>query len=184
MSHRLIVCDVETTGLIQGVHVALEIAALDTATGEEMYIAPRVDPYAWQRADPVAMSINRYFERRVYEHIVPMSDEANLAHRLGEMLAGNTLGGSNPRFDLEMVRAFLDRHEVETEPHHRLADLSAYAAGVLDLDPTELPGLAEVCRRVGLATAPDHTAMQDARVTWRCFKALREIRAGVRQVIA
>lgn len=180
MTRHLIIVDTETSGLFPGIHVALEIAAINTHTGEELYIAPLWENNRRAVADPVAMSINRYFERRVFDHIEPMPDERAKALRLGEWLEGNTLGGSNPRFDLAMLQDFFGRHEVDTQPHHRLADLSAYAAGVLGLDPTEQPGLAGVALRCGLGDPPDHTAMTDARVTWQCFKALKEIRAGVR----
>lgn len=181
MTRHLIIVDTETSGLFPGIHVALEIAAINTHTGEELYIAPVVDAVCWRMAQPEALAINRYFERRVFER-TEMDQEHARALTLAAWLEGNTLGGSNPRFDLAMLQEFLGRHEVDAEPHHRLADLSAYAAGVLGLDPTEQPGLAEVARRCGLGDPPDHTAMTDARVTWQCFKALKEIRAGVRQV--
>lgn len=180
MTRHLIIVDCETTGLVPGIHVPIEIAALNTHTGEDLYIAPSVDPVCWGVAEPEALAINRYFERRVFDHVESMGAELEKAQRLGDWLHCNTLGGSNPRFDLAMLQDFLGRHEVDAEPHHRLADLSAFAAGVLGLDPTEQPGLAEVARRCGLGDPPDHTAMTDARVTWQCFKALKEIRAGVR----
>ena len=185
MTRQLIVCDVESTGLTPGRHVPIEIAAINTTTGEELYIAPYVEPSAWGRADPAALAINRYFERRVPDRIEIAPDELVKANTLAEWLSGNTLAGANPRFDHAMLDLFFARYEVDSwEPHHRLADLSAYAAGVLGIDPAELPGLSDVARIVGIGDAPDHTAMTDARVTWQCFKALAEIRAGVRRAEA
>ena len=179
MTRSLIVCDVESTGLTPGIHVPIEIAVINTATGEELYIAPDVYPEAWAQLDPEAMRINRYFERRVYLSITDPEDERSRAEALADMLRGNTIAGSNPSFDRDMLAVWFARFDLTLTAHHRMLDLASFAAGILDLD--HLPGLAEVCERVGLGTGPDHSAMVDARVTWQCFRGLREIRAGVRR---
>lgn len=188
MSERhLIVVDCETTGLNHDRHVAIEIAAIDTVTGEELYIAPRVKLEAWIDADPVALSINKYFERRVFER-TNIQDELAKAVRLADMLAGNTFGGSNPTFDVAMVGKYFRQLE-RTDPradgvvlelghHHRLADLAAYAAGVLGLPPNALPGLAAVQKALAVPDSPDHSALGDARVTAQCFSTLAQIAAG------
>ncbi|UUG69752.1 DnaQ-like DNA polymerase III subunit [Mycobacterium phage OmniCritical] len=68
--------------------------------------------------------------------------------------------------------------------HHRLADLAAYAAGVLGLNPTELPGLDAVIEKVDFMVPnfmvpigevdsyERHTALGDARITASCFRRL------------
>ena len=174
----MIVVDIESTGLDPAIHVPIEIAAINTATGEELYIAPNVYPENWANADPAALAINRYFERRVFDHIGSTDAEHENAELLAQWLDGNTLAGSNPRFDLGMIAVWFTRFNLKPTAHHRLADLSAYAAGALSIPLTELPGLSEVCALLGVTPPiesgrlPDHTAMGDARATLDCFDAL------------
>lgn len=67
--------------------------------------------------------------------------------------------------------------EPEESWHFRLADLSAYTAGVLGLDPTDLPGLDRCCELCGVANEAPHTAMGDARATVACFQVLAGLAA-------
>jgi len=94
-------------------------------------------------------------------------DTSDKYSMLRSMLAGNTLGGSNPRFDAAVLSRFIG--EVW---HHRLADLSAYAAGRLDVALTEMPGLAAVCKQLDIVNGEEHSAYYDAIATVQCFKKL------------
>lgn len=164
---QLIVVDVETTGL-SATAWPLEVAAINVTTGEVFEFVPFVTDSALGTADRKALQINRYYERGVWEHMLPDSD-ANTEKFgfLRSMLQGNTFAGSNPTFDARIIARFTG--EVW---HHRLADLSAYAAGVLGIDPTELPGLAAVCERLDITNDEEHSAYYDAQATAECFKAL------------
>lgn len=175
MSGRhLIVVDTETTGLDPARHVPVEVAAINVTTGEELYFVPAVTREQLAAADPRAMQINRYYERGIWAERDPLRVAYNWDH-LWEMLQGNTLAGANPRFDAAMLIAGCpDAAEVW---HHRLADLSAYTAGVLGLDPTDLPGLDRCCELCGVANEAPHTAMGDARATVACFQVLAGLAA-------
>lgn len=159
--------DIETTGLALS-SWPLEVAAINVDTGEELSFVPYVTDSALGTAERKALQINRYYERGIWEDMLPDSD-ANKQHYnlLASMLGGNTLGGSNPRFDAAILARFTG--EVW---HHRLADLSAYAAGRLGIAPTELPGLANVCERLGITNHEEHSAYYDAQATVACFKKL------------
>ncbi|QAU04979.1 putative exonuclease [Mycobacterium phage Henu3] len=122
------------------------------------------------------------------------ADTADAFDELATMLKGNTFGGSNPTFDSHLVAsarvtppsyAVLGaEHVVGRVWHHRLADLAAYAAGVLGLNPTELPGLDAVIEKVDFMVPifmvpigevdnyERHTALGDARITASCFRRL------------
>lgn len=183
MSERqLVVVDVETTGLEDRAKV-IEVAAINVHTGAEFYFVPYVSTTVLGCASPQALQINRYFERGVWQYM-DSSDAVTWKNYsvLRRMLDGNTFGGSNPRFDapkiLRGINYWDDLTKHISEPwHHRLADLSAYAAGVLSLPPTELPGLDAVCRSLNIENEAPHSAMGDARATAECFRQLMGIPA-------
>lgn len=168
MTRQLIVVDIETTGLDED-DFPLEVAAVNVATGEEFYLVPWVTMTDISRADPKALQINRYFERGVRDEIVDSLGTQKGYRRLQEMLGGNTFGGSNPRFDSDMLRG-----RVATVWHHRLADLAAYAAPEMSRKPDNLPGLVDVCKWLDVENTEAHSALGDARATAECFRRLIE----------
>lgn len=169
MTRRLIVVDLETTGLHAGA-VILEVAAVNVQTGESLHFVPEYPRYVLSQADPEALAINRYFERRLYRDSLTTEDTTAAYVKLGAMLTGNTFGGSNPTFDSALIE-----RELHDKPwHYRLADLAAYAAGRLGLPLTELPGLQAVCDVLGVINKEPHSAMGDAQATADCFGILME----------
>jgi DNA polymerase-3 subunit epsilon len=147
----------------------LEIAALNLTTGEEFYVAPYLRPGELAGADPEAMAINRYYERRVFKDALENGEaNANAFKWLKEMLTDKTFAGSNPSFDAPKIAKLIG-----SEPwHHRMLDLAPYAAGVLGLPLGELPGLHKVCELLGVRHIGEHTALGDVRATAECFRAL------------
>lgn len=170
---RLVVVDTETTGLDVLRHDVLEIACVDVDTHEEFYFVPVPPEGAFDRADPDALRINRYFERGVYEY----RGGAETWYSLWRFLKGCTFAGSNPAFDsIMLLRGFhltsqSARSKTLPSWHHRLADLAAYAAPALGVSPSESKGLADVCKALGVPPG-DHTAKADARATADCFRIL------------
>jgi DNA polymerase-3 subunit epsilon len=187
----LIVVDTETTGLDVERHWVLEVAAINVTTGEELYFVPALPSGALDAADGKALKINGYFERGVYAHRLDADTAYNKWLQLWDMLDGNTLAGSNPSFDAAMLNRsalfFAPKPKgvgygaVENSPilpspwHHRLADLSAYAAGAIGIEPTALPGLDVVCRSLHVEIDGAHSALGDARATAECFRRLAEL---------
>ncbi|MDV6979613.1 3'-5' exonuclease [Mycobacterium intracellulare] len=167
MSRELIVVDTETTGLHAGAAI-LEVAAINVTSGEEMHFVPHVTREKLGAAQPAAMQINRYYERGLWRHALNAGDTEDAYWQLSDMLSGNTFGGCNPAFDAQMLGGVLP----ETDWHHRLADLAAYAGPALLLAPNELVGLADICERLGVQNNGEHTALGDARATAECFRKL------------
>lgn len=172
--HRdLIVVDTETSGL-RWFDVAVEVAWHNVDTGEHGCFIP-AHPVDWVLAmgEPKALDINGYRDRIAGQP----QDDGTQAHRLHDMLRGQALAGSNPAFDWQHLHRLFRSYGLVDQPHHRLPDLSAYAAGVLGLDPRNLPGLAKVCQLLGVEPG-DHTAAADVAATVACFQALQARSSG------
>jgi len=165
-SRDIIVVDIETSSLEPNA-VVLEVAAINLETGEWLYFAPHVDQAWVSWADPAALQVNRYFERGVWRNKLSPRETMVAYRDLENLLRGNTLAGSNPAFDAQ-------RLPIKSVWHHRLLDLSAYAAGVLGLPLNELPGLHKVCELLDIENEEEHSALSDARATAKCFKKLME----------
>ncbi len=173
---HLVVVDIETTSLDTETCAVLEVCAIDTMTGAEHYFVPHVVADELHPPDPRALQINRYYERGVWEHRLNVSDTVFAWDALKDMLRGNTLGGSNPRFDAALLARAL---KVEVW-HHRLADLAAYAAPAMGLGPHELPGLDAVCEHFTVINTEPHSALGDARAAAKCFRFASEWYAAQR----
>lgn len=178
MSRDLIVVDLETTGLDPAIHRILEVAAINTSTGEVIHFVPDIDPADLGIADGYAMQTNRYYERGAWKHKLSHEASCEQYERLSDMLRGNTFAGSNPRFDANFLTrswsSFFD-----PEPwHHRLADLAAYAAGALGIAPNELVGLGAICARLDVNPGVAHSALDDAKATAECFRQLTRMKGA------
>lgn len=183
MTRHLVVVDCETTGLTPGVHLPIEVAAVNVTTGDELHFVPKVPKGTFDHASGEALETNRYYERGLYRQRPSSWDATDGDYcNLWGMLAGNTFAGSNPAFDAAMVvggfAAARQNSSREFAPfmrepwHHRLADLAAYAGPALLLAPNELVGLAQVCEALGVTHEDEHTALGDARATAECFRRL------------
>lgn len=171
---QLIVVDLETTSLDMETCSILEVAAVNVTTGEEFAFAPYISDEALHAADPEALAVNRYYERRVFAEMVSSENTSRIRFQtLSGFLGRNTFAGSNPGFDSSILR----RHPMITGGwHHRLADISPLTAGALGLDPTDLPGLAKCCELLGVLNTEPHSALGDARATADCFRAIAKLR--------
>lgn len=181
---HVIVVDVETSGRDPERHAVVEVAWQNLRTGENDVFIPRHTPSEVLAAAEIeALRVNRYLDRLTDVELQDHTGED--AATLANQLHGHTLAGANPRFDWEFLRrmfAAFDTDEFDVfvpEPHYRLLDLSAYAAGVLGLPINELPGLSDVCGLLGIERAGKHTAADDVRDTAACFRVLAE-KAGER----
>jgi DNA polymerase-3 subunit epsilon len=175
MSERqTIVVDVETNGLDPDRHVAVEVAWSNLDTGESgSFIPAHHVPDVLAAADIQALQINRYVDR-LATAAQDRSGEATRA--LWNQLHGNTLAGCNPAFDAAFLAKMFRDSRIDFVAyqawHHRLADLSAYAAGALGLAPGALPGLSDVCQMLGVEQIDPHTALGDVAATVACFAQL------------
>jgi DNA polymerase-3 subunit epsilon len=166
------------------VYVDLETTHLSPQVGDVWEIAWAVDdgpithgvvPHTLIGADQKALEVGGYAERAG-------SPDKTLMPRLRSDLAGNTLAGANPAFDVGFLRA---RWPHLPDPFkYRLLDIEAYAMGAFGWDePKGLRDIAAELRGQGWdIPAPDHTAAGDVRAVRACHGALRQLYgAGIRQ---
>jgi DNA polymerase-3 subunit epsilon len=169
-----VVVDVESSGLREGYDVAVEVGWLDMSTGESGCFVPVHDPeWVLNYGDPRALEINGYRERLID---APQDGDERGFQELSRRLRGNTMCGSNPTFDWEMLRR---RYGHRIRRHHRMIDLAAYAAGIMNTPITRLDGLEAICTRLGVYNNAPHTAMGDVVATGRCFEALAAMRMAL-----
>lgn len=162
----LVFLDTETTGLDPQRHEVWEIAyAVDDGP-----ILSGIVTHSLRYADQKALDMNGYHQRGL------MSEPSDIDALCRNALEGATVVGSNPAFDT----AFLRQRWGVAPWHHRLWDLSAYAAGVHGLN--SLPGLASIAAvltNLGHEVpTPDHSAAGDVATLRACFFALHSIREG------
>lgn len=171
MNRPIVVVDVETNGLTRAHHQVVEVAWWNLDTNHRGVFVPRHNQrMVLHDAELEALRINRYIDR-IAERMLDQHATEPAVSCLWAELEGATLAGSNPAFDAGMLADLFERWEMPQPAwHHRLWDLSAYAAGVLGLD--ELPGLAKVCELLGV-TPGDHSAAEDVRAAGECFLRLR-----------
>ncbi|WP_206474706.1 3'-5' exonuclease [Dietzia sp. KRD202] len=173
----VIVVDVETSGLNPEQHSVLEVAAvpLNTSDGDGMTFAPAL-PADWLgEASFDALSLNKYFERRLWQAELSEADTEGCLYDLAELLDGAIFAGSNPAFDVAFLRPLFEQYGVRfPQIHHRLLDLAPYAAGALGIG-TDLPGLARVCELLHIPHPDAHTALGDAQVTVEAFRELSRL---------
>lgn len=171
MTTTLAFLDCETTGLDARIHQPYEVCIW-----REDWEHPNTFglPHTLEYADPMALKIGRYWERR-FPRTSPTSvapAPANLAAHLAHHLHDTTLVGSNPAFDAAMLTRFIGAPVW----HHRLINV---AEGAMWLFGWERPkGLADVqealVERGHEIPNPDHTAEGDVRTTRAVYYALRK----------
>lgn len=165
--------DTETTGL-EDCHVAVEVAWELPGIGRRSFIPP-FTPDDIKGADRAALHINRFYERGLDKAVQDVGFVET--RKLHQALKGNTLAASNPSFDARMLSKLFAKAGLAIRPwFYRMCDISAYAAGVLGVDPAELEGLRDICLRLGVNPG-DHSAINDVRAVSDCFSALGVLQA-------
>lgn len=188
---RWIACDVETTGLIPGVHEVWEVALVTEDGRTHRWL---IEDLNVKSADPSALEVGGWWDRWDSVASVDKEPASVVAREVSRMTAGRVLVGINPAFDAQFLSGLLRRHNRPSGWHYGVVDVKALAAGWLhgyatgiealdyqdpragDRSGTDLPwrteDLARACG-VALPTSEErHTAAGDARFAWRWYRHL------------
>ncbi|MGH9073957.1 MAG: exonuclease domain-containing protein, partial [Acidimicrobiales bacterium] len=148
--------DTETTGLDPRWHQVWEVAAIVERTEHVWQL-----PVDLSRADPRALDVGRFHQRRAAGHLTP---QRSFAADFARLTWGSHLVGASVSFDAERLARLLWANGACPGWHHRLIDVECYAAGHLGL---AVPlGLVATADRLGIdrTTHEAHTALGDARL--------------------
>lgn len=166
--------DTETTGLDPDRHEIWEVGLLLESINDDGVREHQA--YQWQlpvdlgRADPVALRIGRFHERRrADDQLYPLTV---FARDFAGMTRGCHLVGAVPSFDEERLRKLLRSNGACPEWHYHLVDVEALVAGKLGIEPPWDSD--ELSRAVGVEPDEDarHTALGDARWAHALYRAV------------
>lgn len=133
---KLVFTDCETTGLDVRRHDAWEIAWITFNALENRWVEEvrRLWPPALQDAEPMALSVNQFYERTrpVGEgEQVAWDDPRYVAEELSYAFAGKHIVGACPWFDAAFYEKLLRAHGYQLAWHYHLIDVEALALGYL-----------------------------------------------------
>lgn len=190
--------DTETTGLDPRHHEVWEVALiLRDPEGVEVERVWQL-PVDLGRADPVALSIGRFYERAAQAN--PGVDEMEMAspwifaREFAQLTHGAHIVGAVPSFDDGFLKRLLRSFKQCPGWHYHLVDVEALAAGYLaalaleiDCDPEPRLAIAtppwnssELSRHVGVDPDlyPKHTALGDAQWAKAIYDAVTSLRVA------
>lgn len=185
--------DCETTGLHPDQHHIWEVALITPDGAEHVWQFP-VDEMS---ADPFALNIGRYWDRRwSADNDVPVLDAIYNAHErrsrrknfpdqgravapsvtwcrhFRELTAGLHLAGAVVSFDEERLRRLLHRNGVLHRWHYHVVDVEALAAGKLGIEPPWRSDDLSAALGVTISEEDRHTALGDAKWALRVYNAV------------
>lgn len=174
MDHDIFWIDCETTGL-EDHHEVVEIGVVH---GLSRHGHRLVVPHSLLGADPIALEVNRYYERQLFDRSTWCTTVE--LDTLRDTLSGATLGGAGLGFD----DRFLGRLFNGRPWHYRFVDVAqrtAQAAGETTMSMAATVRWLRDRTRLDIPVS-DHTALGDAMAARGCWVALcvlDEIAAGI-----
>lgn len=174
--------DTETTGLDDGRHSLLEVAAIvDDGVSTEYFWGLKPTDSILRKADPSALRLNGFYERgNMYKNDYKgIQDWRSVARVIAHALAGAHLVGLNPDFDARFLERFLRQYGQAPAWHYRTIDVSTLVMGYLigqgeDITYDNYAGSSALLKKVG-AEIPEedrHTALGDAKLVRQAFYAV------------
>lgn len=144
---RLIFLNTETTGLDSDRHEVWEVAYIvRDAERDDVEHCAQLPVSFLDCADPMALRISGFWERRLVADyfsgdagpVVRFTNDRNASVAVGawamafcRLLAGATIVGAVPDFDVRFLSAFLRRHGLPWTAHYHLCDVENLAVGFL-----------------------------------------------------
>jgi DNA polymerase III epsilon subunit-like protein len=118
--------DIETTGLSPHYHEVWEVALI---VDEEEHVWQL--PVDLRKADPSALRVSRFYERRNLEIETMRSDPYRVAAQVAALTANRHLVGAVPSFDAAFLSSYLHKTGFKDAWHYHLIDVEALAVGYI-----------------------------------------------------
>lgn len=169
---NLVFVDIETTGLNPELHEITEIGALVVEPKNFRIVkeySAKVRPEKIGSADPEALELTGYSEKSWRE--ARSLDE--VLREFNEISPGGILIGYNFTFDWSFLeRAFLKCKITPNFDYHRIDVMSIAYFKILDDPEAKELRLSRMCERFGIRRGREHSALEDARATYKLFLKL------------
>lgn len=170
-----IVVDVETTGLVPGVHQIVSIGAVCSKTGEEFYKECSI--FHHNEISNQALNINGFTEDQVRDVNKPNPLDIYIEFLAwckgrSKILAGHNIGS----FDVQFLKHLHELHNetTPTEWPFKYHYIDLHSMGVLHFK--ESLSHAKISVRLGLEPEPSpHNALAGARSEFNCIQKILEV---------
>lgn len=130
---KLFFTDCETTGLDPNRHDAWEIAWIEYDAKNNLWEenVRHLWPPALQDAEPIALSINQFYERTQPVQVGSWDDPRYVAEEIAYATAGKHIVGACPWFDVGFYTKLLNNNGFTPAWHYHLIDVEALGIGHL-----------------------------------------------------
>lgn len=164
--NKIILIDLETTGLDPQTHEILEIGAINVDTGAEFSV--KVQPIHIESADTVAMKVNGYSAEQWITAVPLPTALVLLKEWVGE---GKYMMSYNVSFDRMFIEKAYKECGIEYPFYYHHFDLLTLAW--YRLHAGSPLSLKSVCTQLKLEAEPDiHSALEGCRAAYRVYQKL------------
>ena len=161
--------DTETFGLVRNLHPLCEVAMVDMDANTLANVKLLPSPLYQKLAEPQALEINGFDLEKWKLEALPKEKEIAFWMEMQKQWKDAVIVGSNPLFDMERIAKVLWEKLGETPTwYYKPIDISALFLQKFGY----FCGMATMAKELGVATTPDHSALNDALASREVFLAL------------
>ena len=172
--HKFAFIDIETTGLNLLQHEIIEIGCVITTPDLEPIedFELKIKPKHIESADKIALKVNHY-EEKDWESALEQKEAIKI---LAEKTKDCIMVGHNVAFDAGFLEHAFNEIKIGNTLHYHKLDTVSISWAKLHSDPDlEHFSLREMCVRFGIKNKRAHTALSDARATFKLYKKLMSL---------
>jgi DNA polymerase III epsilon subunit family exonuclease len=172
--HNFAFIDIETTGLNLFKNEIIEIGCV-TATPDLEFIEEfelKIKPEHIETADRVALKVNHY-NSTDWESGLALEKALNI---FSKKVKDCIMVGHNVSFDAGFLEYAFNKSKIKNSMHYHKLDTISIAWAKLHNDPNlEHLSLHDMCVRFDIKNEHAHSALSDARATYKLYKKLMSL---------